>query len=100
MRLRALPEERTPPDDRLFARGVWDGDQLPAVSLPGRDVPPTTLDLDIMRLGEGRHGASWAARTQALLEEHGPFRLAWLEALLRIADWRASAAEARGDGAG
>ncbi|MCC6716832.1 MAG: CRISPR-associated endonuclease Cas3'' [Acetobacteraceae bacterium] len=98
MRLRALPGERTPPDDRLFARGVWDGDHLPAVSLPGLEVASTVLDLDIMRLGEGEHGASWAARTQALLEEHGPFRLAWLEALLRIADWRASAAEGRGDG--
>jgi len=32
---------------------------------------------------------------QALLAEHGPFRLAYLEALIRMADWRASAAEQR-----
>jgi CRISPR-associated endonuclease/helicase Cas3 len=98
LRIRALPGEPTPPDDRMFARGVWHGDALPAVSVPGLEVPKTTLDLDIMRMGEGDHGASWAARTHALLQQHGPFRLAWLEALLRIADWRASAAEAKGDG--
>jgi len=32
-------------------------------------------------------------RTQALLERLGPFRLRYLEALLRAADWRASSAE-------
>ncbi len=51
------------------------------------------LDLDLMRLGDGACGPSWSARAQALLGDLGPFRLAWLEALLRIADWRASEAE-------
>jgi CRISPR-associated endonuclease/helicase Cas3 len=46
-----------------------------------------------MQLGDGPCGPSWSARTQRLLAELGPFRLAWLEALLRIADWRASEAE-------
>jgi CRISPR-associated endonuclease/helicase Cas3 len=51
-----------------------------------------------MEMGEDEHGRpSWAARTQALLGELGPFRLAYLEALLRVADWRASAAERRGE---
>jgi CRISPR-associated endonuclease/helicase Cas3 len=77
----------------LFARGVWDGDALPDTDLGAVIAPATTLDLDIMQLGEGPRGPSWSARTQRLLNDLGPFRLAWLEALVRIADWRASAAE-------
>lgn len=91
MRLRALPGEPEPPEpDRLFARGVWHGDRLPAVALNGLSVPETELKLDLMRLGHGPAGPSWTERTQGLLERHGPFELAWLEALVRIADWRAS----------
>jgi CRISPR-associated endonuclease/helicase Cas3 len=97
MRLRALPKEPAPTDGRLFARGVWDGDMLPETRLDDRVVPSTKLDLDLMQLGEGPCGSSWSARTQALLKMHGPFRLAWLEALVRIADWRASQAEEEAD---
>lgn len=93
MGLRALPNERTPPDGRLFARGVWDGDELPPMQVDGREVPPTTLGLDLMQLGWGSMGPSWVERTQQLLREHGPFRMAWLESMVRIADWRASAEE-------
>jgi CRISPR-associated endonuclease/helicase Cas3 len=93
MRLRALPQEPPVEGGKLFARGVWDGDALPDTDLGAVIAPATTLDLDIMQLGEGPRGPSWSARTQHLLNDLGPFRLAWLEALLRIADWRASAAE-------
>jgi CRISPR-associated endonuclease/helicase Cas3 len=94
MRLRALPKEEPAPDGKLFGRGVHGGDELLAVQLGPTELPATTLDLDIMQLGDSvRCGASWSTRTQRLLERHGPFRLAWLEALLRIADWRASAEE-------
>lgn len=93
MGLRALPSEPAPPDDRLMARGVWDGDELPAVEVDGTTTPPTTLRLDLMRLGRGEMGPSWIERTQGLLEDYKPFRLAWLETLVRIADWRASAEE-------
>ncbi len=96
MGLRALPNEEEPPEPgRLYARGVWDGDRLPAMRLDGLELPETELRLDIMRLGRGPTGPSWSERTHRLLEGHGPFRLAWLEALLRVADWRASAREAR-----
>ena len=94
MSLRALPHETEPADQRLFARGVWAGDVLPEVAFDdGQTVPQTTLQLDLMQLGEGAQGASWTTRTQRLLKEHGPFRLAWLESLVRIADWRATRAE-------
>lgn len=92
--IRALPEEKGDPADseRLFARGVWDGDMLPVI--PGLTVIPTPLDLSFMQMGTGRHGPSWLARMISLRDQHGPFSLAYFEALLRAADMRTSAAEA------
>ncbi|MFO7839927.1 MAG: hypothetical protein R6X08_10585 [Desulfosalsimonadaceae bacterium] len=49
------------------------------------------MKLGLMELGETAMGPSWTSRTQGLLKEHGPFLLSWLESLVRIADWRASA---------
>ena len=92
MRIRALPDE-TREGAGLFARGVWDGDEISQTDLGEAVAPKTKLNLDLMQLGEGPLGASWSARCQALLKEYGPFRLAFLESLLRIADWRASKAE-------
>ena len=53
----------------------------------------TQLQLALMELGDGDQGLSWSARALALLEQHGPFQLAWLETLVRLADWRASGKE-------
>lgn len=93
--IRSVPDERRPPEEgRLFARGVWQGDALPAVGLSdGTVVGPVKLDLTPMQLGEG----SWLERTLALRDDPklGPFRLAFLEAVVRIADWRASEKERR-----
>lgn len=95
LRIRSQPKETRPAeDDRLFARGVWDGDELGVVDLGnGERVPPTVLCLDYMRLGGSeRVGASWTARMAALRDDPsiGPFRLAFLETLVRVADERAS----------
>jgi CRISPR-associated endonuclease/helicase Cas3 len=46
-----------------------------------------------MQMGEGPHGPSWLARTVSLRDGLGPFRLAFLETLLRAADVRASRAQ-------
>jgi CRISPR-associated endonuclease/helicase Cas3 len=94
--LRAVPAESADAGITRFARGVWEGDPLGAVDLGNGDVmPPATLSLAVMELGEGPMGPSWTERTRKLLNAHGPFRLAWLESLVRIADWRASEEEQR-----
>ncbi len=98
MSLRALPAGRPPSGERAgarFARGVWENDELPAVNLgDGETFQGGPLTLFIMEIGEDPvTGASWTERTRALLDQYGPFHLAWFEALLRITDWRASARE-------
>ncbi len=91
--IRSLPGEDPPDDPKIaFALGVIDGDVLPAVDLGGGEsCPSTLLDLSPMRLGGE---LSWSGRALKLLAEWGPFRLAYLEALLRAADVRASKKEA------
>ena len=99
MSLRAMPNEIQPnQDDLRFARGIWEGDRIQALSFDGEQSSEVELKLALMEVGEGEQGRSWAARTLALLEEHGPFRLAWLETLVRLADWRASAEEQKQGG--
>jgi CRISPR-associated endonuclease/helicase Cas3 len=66
--IRSLPNESPHRDPaKRFARGIWDGDKL----------PPIVGYFDQPRLRD----------------EFGPFKLAYLEMLLRVADWRASGAK-------
>ncbi|MEB2340678.1 MAG: CRISPR-associated endonuclease Cas3'' [Flavobacteriia bacterium] len=88
--IRSWPNEKEPADGRLFARGVWDRDPLPAITLGPHTIPAVALDLSFMHMGEGPHGPSWLARVTALRDRFGPFLLAYLETLLRAADARAS----------
>lgn len=102
--IRSLPGESAPPDNPnagRFARGVCDGDRIPgasfdAIRLDDLTVSPVTLDLGYMELGaDKQRGPSWLARTTALRDRLGPFRLAYLETLLRVADILTSATETR-----
>ena len=77
-------------DERLDdVAGVRPADRIPAraISLVGRDGG---CELDPGLLLPSRTHPGWQGRAVKLLEEHGPQFLAYLEALLRIADWRAS----------
>ena len=102
LNLRPLPAERpaTGEGSPRFARGVWEGDVMPPVDLGGGETwAGGALALSVMELGEHPEtGASWTERTRNLLSQYGPFRLAWMEALVRIADWQASAKEEQEDG--
>jgi CRISPR-associated endonuclease/helicase Cas3 len=99
--IRSLPNEPMPSGDVRFARGVWDHDELPATDLgDGLIAPAVTLSLEPMELGLGENEPftgqpSWAERMIRLRHQLGPFRLGFMEAILRAADMRASGAAVR-----
>lgn len=101
--IRALPGETRPDNPGIrYARGVWDGDALPETDLgDGIIAPAVTLSLTPMELGRSHDGQpSWVERILRLRDDSrlGIFRLAFLEAVLRAADWRASDQHRKGGG--
>lgn len=81
---------RSMPGEREGARGIRDGDRLPACKIgSGVEAPEMSLSLDLMK--SGAPGGSWTERALRLRDRYGPFRLAYLEALVRAADELASA---------
>lgn len=91
-----MPYETSCDPFQLF--GVREGEILPEVDLGGETVvPAVTLSLAAFKVGSADGSRSWIDRTIALRDSasFGPFRLAYLELLVRIADWRASEEEAR-----
>lgn len=95
--IRSMPDECPPKTPgALFARGVWQDDKLPEVALGGGVTAPAVaaLDLSPMLLGRVNGQPSWAERMLKLRDsaDFGPLKLAYLEALIRAADMRASKA--------
>jgi len=92
----ARDQENIGQDGSLPIRGVRDGDVIPALALADAaahdfSLPQAKLRLDPAKLGlSQRYGPSWVERVLALRHCYGGFQLAWLEALLRVADVRAS----------
>lgn len=68
--------------------GMRDGDRIPDVAVPSKPGQPILLDPK--KLLPSRERRSWQGRVGRLLADHGPFVLAYLEGLVRVADWRAS----------
>lgn len=75
--------------------GIEEGDTIPAFELPGTAAMlAVRLDLSPLMLGAAAPSDEpWASRVLRLRDraDIGPFRLAYLEMLVRVADWRASA---------
>jgi len=94
--IRSMPGERDPGGEAI-ARGIVSGDRLPECQLTADLlVPALQLWLNGMELGLGDDGAlSWTDRAIRLRDRLGPFRLAYLEMLLRSADERASEKKGR-----
>jgi CRISPR-associated endonuclease/helicase Cas3 len=67
--------------------GLEDGVTVPIPPLLGQPAAELTVDLDQFGLGGDR---SWTRTALGLRDRYGPFVLAYLEAVVRIADWRAS----------
>jgi CRISPR-associated endonuclease/helicase Cas3 len=84
--MRSMPGERE--TGKVCVRGIWEGDELLECSLGGGVTRAScALTLAPIMLGS----VSWAGRALRLRDELGPFRLAYLEMLLRAADEKASA---------
>ncbi len=85
-----LPYEK---GGKMQVLGNCEGDLLPSVELlHGETSPEITVSLAPFRVATDDGSVTWVERVMRLRDstEYGPFRLAFLELLVRVADWRAS----------
>jgi CRISPR-associated endonuclease/helicase Cas3 len=68
--------------------GLEHGQTADLPAMLNQPASQLTISLDQFELGNDR---SWTRTVSDLLDRYGPFCLAYLEAIVRVADWRASA---------
>jgi CRISPR-associated endonuclease/helicase Cas3 len=85
-KVRLLPEAWDD-DDPSDLCGVRKDDRIHAAALPVGNNP---IVLNTKIVLPSRQHRGWQGRVHKLLKKHGPFLLAYLEGLVRVADWRAS----------
>jgi CRISPR-associated endonuclease/helicase Cas3 len=96
MSLHASPKDQDYRDEDgrgLPIRGLRESDELSAIKGTNNEVlvGRIVLNLEPAHLGlSERTGPSWTERTLGLLRSHGPGTLAFLEAIVRAADVRAT----------
>lgn len=92
-KLRVTVRELGAPADNSLL-GIADGERadLPDVLGTAPEVDrPASIRQFALDGDPDRHLPAWADTVQDLLDRYGPFQLAYLETLVRAADWRASA---------
>lgn len=86
-----IRDPKPPRDARLFGLADGEVDEIPAIL----DQPPVSLCVSLARAHLGgdpeAQVTSWTDVVARLIARYGLFRLAYLETLVRVADWRASA---------
>ena len=98
MSIRSVAGDRTSAGQERIL-GVQEGDRIPSVVASGVALPEASMSFAPVRMGRDPNGnPSWSERALVLRDrpDVGPFRLAFFEAVVRLADWRASAREAQG----
>ena len=92
---RAGNKDSNPNPDYLLGYKTHKTETLPPVDLGEEmSIGETVLDMSIAQIGlDDDERRSWLERSLGLLEWLGPFRLAYLEAIVRAADMRASKKE-------
>ena len=97
VRLSLRNVSRKKQDSRYLLGIKIDGDCLPKFSSSVVSIGKTDIDMSTAQIGRsGSSVPSWTERMLALRDMHGPFRLAYLEMLVRAADGLASKKEAEG----
>jgi CRISPR-associated endonuclease/helicase Cas3 len=86
-----LPKNHKEAKDADSVRGIANGDTLEAVQIGTETLGPVILSTDCRKMGRDADGnESYTRGVLRLLENYGPFRLGYFEALFRAADIRAS----------
>ncbi len=91
--VQAHPREK-PIEGEQPILGVLPSDLVDPISLLGYQLPETKCSLEIAEFGGVGRNRSWTDRALELRDrpDLGPFKLAYLEGVVRLADWHASAA--------
>ena len=82
--------------DNDYTLGIKTGEILPKISSRDISINETKLDTTISQIGGSTQGTSWTERAITLRDKYGPFRLGYMELLIRAADGLASQKEDEG----
>ena len=97
--LRNFSRKKNRNQDGRYLLGIkTDGDVLPKFCSKVVSIEETHIDMSMANIGRDKSGnPSWVERAITLRDKYGPFRLSYMEMLIRRADWLASSKENEGE---